>query len=532
MMSPARLHRRHVVRSIPVVLGACAISLPASGAPNAQWTPANGVRIAGPTWMNSELDPARSRDVQTNGVLSQIFRGLTTIGPDMLPTGMLADVTEVASDGRSYVFRINDGACFHDGREITADVVIASLSRAVSPSTANGDASGLLGVSLLSDIARADRVIAGDAEVLSGIEPHDTRSFTIRLDQPSGTFLSRLATVPASIVDPTTSDWRLPNGSGPYRVASNDGESMITLASSQDWIGATPVVKSVSVLIGSGASNPTTIFERGDLDLVQDVPAQLVELLTDPASGSGDPVFADSPQFALVYLQIGGNEPPLDDLAVRKALQTIVPTEPWVESVFGERAIVPNGLIPPGVLGREWPAELPGFDPDAAREWIRRSRYRRAEDVPPISLYASDVQLLQALSSVAARELGLQIDVVKVPWEDFLTGLTERRWDAYSMFWQLDFPDPAALLRVLCHSESADNYVGYANPDVDALLDQAAVTMDPQARNDVFSRAQQILIDDAAMIPLYVPKLFAMGRSGMTHLPLTPMGMTALERLT
>src|SRR5699024_5935081 len=86
-----------------------------------RWSPADGVRIAGPTQGIDSLDPALARDLDTIFLTRQLARGLVGYDDDLLPVPELAATIDVADDGLEYTVRIRDDARFQDGRPVEAE---------------------------------------------------------------------------------------------------------------------------------------------------------------------------------------------------------------------------------------------------------------------------------------------------------------------------------------------------------------------------------------------------------------------------
>lgn len=500
------------------------------------WRPADGLRLAGPLGGLETLDPALTRDLQTNTIVRHISRGLVGYDEDLLPVPELAESIDVSPDQTTYTFTLREDALFHDGRAVEAEDVAWSFARALNPETSERAGLPLAGVTFLGDIAGADEVMEGRSETLTGVEPLDARTVRITLEGPSTTFLMRLAAVPAAILDRKTDTtdlrwWLALNGSGPYRIESIEPDTELVLRAVDAWQGDSIPVQEVHIRLGLSASAPENLLQNGELDLLDDVWAPLVPLLMDPATGLDGYQVLETPQFALAYVAFGGQQEPLDDPHIRRAIQLAFDVGAYVEAALGDVVMVPEGVIPSGVLGRAWRADLPAFDLDAARRELAASRYGDAADVPPIRIYAADAAPVEAMRDVLARDLGVRIEAVQVNWTDFLSGLSDRAWDAYSVFWGMDYPDPEALLRMLWASSSVDNYTGYHNEAFDAVLDGSRQEADDVARHDLYMEAQQMLIDDVAVIPLYVPRRYTIARPGFSHVPVTAIGLLGLERV-
>lgn len=499
------------------------------------WRAATGLRLAGPVQEPESLDPALARDLATNFLLRQVFRSLVRFDEVLRPVPELAESISVSDDNLTYRVTLRSSARFHDGRAIDAEDVLESLSRALRPETVGVVTTSLPGSTYLGDIEGASQVLAGASDMLSGIVVLDARTVDITLARPSATFMMKLASVPASIVDRHQSisgaDWTAPNGSGPFRLTSWVPGRSIELAATQTWWAGTPQVPTIDIRTGSSASQPLNLYQAGEIDLVDRVPPDQAPLVADAASGIavGDLVQMDL--FAVSYIAFGNTTSPLDDLYVRRAIKLAFPMVNVAEAMFNGTVRAAFGLIPDGMLQRGWAEPAASSDIAAARNALGKSRYGAAERVPPITIYGADAAPLEALRDALREALGLTIEVISVNWPDFLAGLAARRFPAYALYWGVDYPDPENLLWTLFGSESPENYTGYHNADFDALMADARTTPDQTQRAAIYADAHRILLDDVAVIPLYFDRQTTLVRSGVEGLKVTPMGILGLETI-
>ena len=200
------------------------------------------LRLAGTIIDPVPLDPAVARDVNSAFMTRQVFRGLTRFDENLEPVPELAQRIEISADGLTYRIQLRDDARFADGSPITAEDVVFSLTRALSPQTAADAGAALAGPSYLADIVGADEVIRGEASELAGLRVVDDRTVEIDLKAPRATFLMKLASAPAAIVDPDDVArggewWRDPNASGPYVVDVWEPEDELQLAANEHYVG-------------------------------------------------------------------------------------------------------------------------------------------------------------------------------------------------------------------------------------------------------------------------------------------------------
>jgi oligopeptide transport system substrate-binding protein len=494
------------------------------------------LRLAGPVDLQT-LDPAKAKDLGTLFLVRQLFTGLTRLDDELQPVPALAETIEISDDGLTYTFTLRRDARFADSRDITADDVAFSLNRALDPATTNGDASQLAAPTFLSDIAGARELLSGEADSLSGVRVVDDLTLEIELVEPRSTFLMRLATGPAAVVDPDDVDrgdewWANPNSTGPFVVDSFDIGSGMVLEPNESFYAGKPELDEVRILLGASAFQPMNLYQTGALDIAP-VSVFSLDRALDPTSD----LFTDLEQsdlFAVEYLAFRTDVEPLNDPSIRKALILGFPRDKVAEVSFDGRVAPSLGFIPNGMLGEEaWPVAGWEYDLDAARQAILDSTYGAAENVPPISIYANGPpDRLIALKEVVEADLGLRIDLVNVEWTEYIATLPKQTYPAYGIYWGADFPDPESLLFTLFGTGQPDNYVGYSNPAFDSLLQQAATEQDPDIRVQLYAEANQLLMDDAVVLPFFYDRSYMLVRPWVHGLQITPLGILYLDQVT
>ena len=491
------------------------------------------LRLAGTINDPAPLDPAVARDVNSAFMTRQVFRGLTRFDENLEPVPELAQRIEISPDGLNYRFQLRDNARFADGSPITAQDVVFSLTRALSPQTAADAGAALAGPSYLGDIVGADEVIRGEASELAGLRVVDDRTVEIDLKAPRATFLMKLASAPAAIVDPDDVArggewWRDPNASGPYVVDVWEPEDELQLSSNKFYVGGEPDLRQVAFRLGPGAANAFNLYQADEIDIVS-VPIQAIDRVSDEESPLRQELDV-SPVLSTTYIAFRTDVAPMDDPEIRRAVQLAFPRWKVAEILLGGRQVTANGLIPPGTLGRDWPHTAPAQDLEAARAALANSSYGSAENVPPITIYGASPFGSEALRDVLQRELGLTVEVLDVHWPQFNQGLSKKTFPAYELTWVADFPDPETFLWNLFASDSPDNYSEYANPTFDALLDQAAATLDVDERAALYAKAESVLLGNNVVIPLSHDVRYTLMKPWVKGLDITPLGMLYLEK--
>ncbi|MDQ3695433.1 MAG: peptide ABC transporter substrate-binding protein [Chloroflexota bacterium] len=488
-------------------------------------------RMAGGIDDPVSLDPALARDLGTAFLVRQLFRGLTRLDDELSVEPELAERIEISPDGRIYTFTLRPEITFHNGDPITAEDVVFSLTRVLTPATAGGNAALLAGPTYLSDIVGAAEVLSGASQTLAGVRALDERTVEIELTEPNASFLTKLASPAVAVVDANDVSradwWRSPNGSGPFRITEWTPGERLLFGRHEGFFAGPPPLAELSILLGPNASQPFNLYQADVIDTTN-VPILSAERALNPDGELAAEVTV-APVLATGFLALRSDVEPLDDPHVRRAIQLAFPRHRIAEVTFNGLIAPADGLVPPGMLGREWPVAAAPYDLEAAREELALSRYGSAAAVPPIEIFTAGSVGSSALRDVLEADLGLQVDVIQIDWAEFNVGLTRRGYPAYELLWGADYPDPETFLWSLFGSDSPDNYSDYANPEYDALLADAALTLDEADRAVLYDQAQQVLAGDNVLIPLYHETRYTLAKPAVHGLTVTPLGILYLD---
>jgi peptide/nickel transport system substrate-binding protein/oligopeptide transport system substrate-binding protein len=470
------------------------------------------------------LDPALIRDAESSFFVRQIFRGLVRIDNNLLTQPDIAERIVVSADGRTYTFHLRDNATFHDGSPIDARAVVASFNRASDPALTGGDGYELPAAIYLTDIDGVAERLSGERDTITGISAIDDRTVQVTLVQPTANFLYKLTGSPAQVVDVTSTEtaewWRKPNGSGPFVLDSWNSSEMRLIGFDAFYDGA-PLLDEVIVILGQAAFQPLNLYESGRID-VTETPLYAI----DRVLSESDPLHTDLtivPQLSTSFILLNPNSPPFSDPIVREAIVLAFESSKIARISLDGKVTVAEGIVPPGILDRTWPADIPHHDLEAARNLIAAAGEL---DRPP-AFFGSGAAI--SLATVLERDLGIETDAIEIDWPEFSRRLGERSLPAFALTWVADFPDPANFLTSLFLTGSPDNYIGYSNPDVDRLLRQAEIELDSANRQRMYLDAQQLIVDDHVLIPLYHDVSYTLIQPWVRDLTVTPIGVLSLE---
>jgi oligopeptide transport system substrate-binding protein len=100
------------------------------------------------------------------------------------------------------------------------------------------------------------------------------------------------------------------------------------------------------------------------------------------------------------------------------------------------------------------------------------------------------------------------------------------------MGWVADYPHPQDFLEVLFRTGAESNFAEYSNPEVDAILERAALEEDEQKSLELYRQAEQMLIDDAACLPLWFGENYILVKPYVEGYELNPLGYAQLEKVS
>jgi oligopeptide transport system substrate-binding protein len=483
------------------------------------------LRIAGSSEVPTTIDPALVRDTSAAFLARQVFRGLVKLDESLEPVPDLAYQIEISPDGQVYRFHLHDGITFHDGSAITAGAIKASLERAGDPALTDGDGEALPARNYLDDIQGARERMSGERDDIPGIEVIDDRTLEISLDRGVVDLLERLANPSLLVVDVSQAEiggtwWQQPNGSGPFQLDSWDADRLITLEAHDGYV-TPPRLARVEMRVGAESVGQMQLYETGQIDYVG-VPLSVLDRIQydgSPIPGELRQNSMNSTSFVMFNTEIA----PFDQPELRQAIMKAFPRDQVTSVMFDGRVETANSVLPPGMWDTS-SSEFPfGHDPEAAREIVA------AADVDVVTIYSSGGGVPIALKHFVEEELGLEVEVVQLRWSDYLEDMDNRQLGMFVLSWVADGPDPVSFIRALFHSGSPDNYARMSDPEVDQLLDDAAIEQDAEARMDLLDQAHARILDAAVVMPLYHTVDYTLVAEHVNGLQTTPMGILGLE---
>ncbi|MEE1755497.1 ABC transporter substrate-binding protein [Streptomyces sp. SP18CS02] len=458
--------------------------------------------IVGTTSSPTTLDPAAAWDNSWE-MYRNVFQTLLSF-----PTGSTTPQPDAAdckfTDASSKVFQceLHDDLQFSDGTKLDAAAVKHSIER-IRTINAKGGPNGLLG--------SLDRVDTNGASTI-----------TFRLKEPDATFPFILATPAMSIVDPAKypadklrEDGKL-TGSGPYVLDAYEEGTKAELSKNATYKGfADRKNDGVTIRYFKESEAMVDALKKKEIDATyRGLTAEEVVDLRERKPANEGLQLVESTGADIRYLVFNAKDPSVSKLAVRQAIAQIVDRDALVAKVYQGTAEPLYSMVPKGIAGH-----TTGFfdrygEPDTAKA---KKILREAGIDKPVPLtfwfttdrYGSSTapefaELKRQLDGSGLFEVTLQ----SKPWKDFQAGYQKGDYPVFGRGWFPDFPDPDNFIAPFVGKENVLS-TPYVRPEItEQLLPLSRRESDRGAVSQQFERAQELLVDDVRLLPLWQGKLY------------------------
>jgi peptide/nickel transport system substrate-binding protein len=493
---------------------------------------ANVLRLAVPTDLQS-IDPAIAYDDVSWPVVRLVFQGLLDYEEDgrTLKPWLAREMPALSADGRTYTIHLRPGVRFSDGRPVEAKDFVYSLERILDPATRSpgeGFFRGIEGATAFQAAREREQASRGAEgqrsrgagegrggrraapEHVAGLQAVDPGTLVIRLTKPDPTFLYILAMPFAFVVEPEAAerwgeDFLLhPVGTGPYVLAEWQRDLRMRFRRNRYYyLPGHPRIDEVVVNVGIDELLQEMMFERGELDVMYDIPApDFVRVTRDPR---WRPCVTSLVLNEVQYLALNCELKPFDDVRVRQAMNYAVDKERLARLING-RAVPAAGVLPPGMPGY---VRRPGYphDPARAKNLLRQAGYADGfhAELWVIADRSQDIKMSQGVQQDLAQ-VGVHLDLKNVAFAEWSEATGRRRNVACCYTgWFQDYPDPSDFLDVLLNGARitdvhCNNLSFYSNPRVNRLLDRAGAERDPARRLQLYREAEDLVVADAPWV--------------------------------
>lgn len=482
-----------------------------TGAPQTTSGPetAGGTLVVAISSDPGHLNPAITTSGGTHTASELMYNGLVELDDSGEPVPGLAESWEISEDGAVYTFDLVDGVVWHDGEPFTSADVKFAFEEVI--------------------LQFHSRSAASIGNTIEAIETPDDSTVVFRFAEPYAPLLQQLNVTEAPIVarhiyegtDPNENPANLePVGTGPFRFVSYSPDSEIRLEKNPDYFKeGLPILDEVVMRIIPEEGSQVIALENGDVDWLWGVPGpDLARLQSDPAYGFLETSNNPGGQNCIMTVSYNLENPFFQEVEVRRGLATAIDRQAFLDNVLFGQGAVATAPIHSGIgFAHAEGLDMPTYDPEAAAAMLEAAGWvddgsgtRVAQGVEGVgdgTPLAFDFLHFPAFAAYG--------ELLRAQWSEVGVDLTLRPLEppvfAETVFVERDFDtnivsycngtDPEIGVKRMYISSNIQpipfsNSSAYSNEEVDRLFEEAATTVDPEARAPIYRQIQEILVEE------------------------------------
>jgi oligopeptide transport system substrate-binding protein len=480
----------------------------------------------------NSYDPTQQTYTYEAGVGREVFETLlkpNAKGDDVQSAA--AEKYEVSSDGLTYTFHLRSNAKWSDGQPLKAADFVYGYKHLLNPALAAGYVDPFFD----STIAGADGYGSVDVSSSSaidtflsglGVSAPDDKTFVIKLQHPAAFFkwvvtLWVAAPIRQDIVEKAASGsfsssdttkpeaWALKAdtiiGNGPFKISEIAPKDHVTLVPNPNYWGGAPHFQKIVEWFIEDANTAFAKYQTGDLDAMT-VPLANVDLVrNDPKLSKEAKVY---PKLTTFWMTFNAQKSPFDKPDVRMAFAKSIDRDKLNKQVQHDIQQSILSFIPKGMAGYDPSNKAQAFDPAAAKSLLQKAGVSAA-DLSKMKLLTRNTTRNKTLNQFIVDQwntnLGLNMQLEVIDSKTVTSRIRKGDFDVYGPDgWGADYPDQQdwfdIYFKASCHSL---NWGCVDLPGYDDLVKKADTELDQNQRNADYKKAQDQLINSAAVAFLF-----------------------------
>lgn len=487
-----------------------------------------------------DLDPQVVNAMTDSWLCQTLFEGL--VAPDPVSGKALPAAAvrwDISDDGLTYTFHLRPEAKWSNGDPVTAEDFRWSYQRILTPEFA-AEYSYMLWA-----VRNAERFNKGELQDFDevGFRVPEPLTLRIELTRPTPFFLSLITHQSWSPVHRATilrhgtlsqrgTAWTRPGnlvGNGPFVLDQwKPNEVVAVKANPQYWDAARVKLREIRFYPIENASTEERAFRGGQLHVSYGLPVEKTPVYRrDHADSLRIETWPETD-----YIRVNVTRKPLDDVRVRRALGMAIDRKGISENVR-KRSEPPAHHYTPPMAGYEARAHLP-TDFDAARALLADAGYPGGAGFPTLELLfptsKGGMEIVEAIQAMWKKELNISVTVRNEEFKVYLDTQRKLAYDLSMSIWIGDYPDPNTFLDMML-TGNGNNDTGWGHPDYDRLITEANLTRDPVRRFELFQQAEELLMAEAPVLPIFFGAHVYLCRPEVKNYAVAPGGVITYKAI-
>jgi len=459
------------------------------------------------------LDPTQADDSISIQVLRSITTPLVYYDENLEVVPGLADSWVISPDGKTVTFTLGAHK-YSNGDDIVAADFVTSYKRLADPRIAASYSYSLEPVVGWTEIQAIDLETASDADIDTalgtlGVAAPDDKTFVVTLKRAASYFVY-IAAGWFSAPEKADFDYSEADGyvsSGPLMMSEWRHQSNIVLVPNPEWNGTPVTIARVELAMINDPTASLAAYEADELD-VTGVPRAEVNRVKDDPQLSGEVREGDVLSIAYFGFDLKNpNGPFTKSVQLRKAFNEALDKDTMLATIFSGIGTVAYSLVPPGMPGHQ-DDQFIKYDATQAKADFDEALGALGTTAAALNLElgynvaGNNEDLAVYFQEQWRTVFGIEVKLTSMgDFGAYLDRLTEDPFDIFRLGWGADYPHPNNFLTDLISCTSGNNNMGYCNPAVDALLEQAAATPKLEDQIPLYNQAQEMVMADAPIIP-------------------------------
>lgn len=449
---------------------------------------------------------AVTSDSASHTAAGYVFNGLVRYGKDLKLEGELAESWEVSPDGRKITFHLRKGVTWHDGKPFTSEDVMFTYRKMIDPDTPTA--------------------YAEDFKQVTHASNPDPCTFVVEYEKPFAPALASwgMHVLPKHLLEtyPDISRSPLnkkPVGTGPFRfVEWKTGEKTVFEAN-PDYFEGRPYLSRVITRV---IPDPATMFlelKSGGIDMMGLTPLQYTrQTKTEEFRKSFNKYRYLS--FGYTYLGFRLSHPLFSDRRVRQAFAYAINKKEIIDGVLFGLGQEATGPYKPGTWAHNPDVKRYPHDPEQAKALLAEAGWKDAGGEGVLEkggrkfaftvLTNAGNESRAKTAAIIQQNLaavGIRMEIRTLEWSAFINEFVDKRkFDAVILGWSISQdPDQYDIWSSKKTGPKELNFVGFADAEVDRLLEEGRRTFDIEKRKKAYFRIQEILAEEQPYVFLYYP---------------------------
>ncbi len=511
---------------------------------------AKGTVFYGGVFRMNEVEDCRSlyplnvTEISSFHVVAQVYEGLVKLNQkDLTIIPCIAESWDENDSSTVFTFHLRKGVKFHDdpcftngkGREVKAVDFKYCYDKLCESDPSNQGywvfKDRVVGANEYFKSTVKKKPLRGG---VSGVKVVDDYTLQITLLYPFAGFRNILATpytsvFPKEAVQKYGIEMRIKCvGTGPFYVKEmKEGEAIILARNNEYWDvdefgNKLPYLDAIKVTFIKEKKSEMLEFKKRNLDMVYQLPFEM----TNEIIGDLDKAKSEykefqlqiTPAMAIQYYGFQHQSELFKNKYLRQAFNYSINRQKIVDfTLQGEGIPATFGIVPPSL--KDYDAKKVkgfNFNPDLARKLLAKAGYPNGSGLPKIILQLNsggsrNTQVAEVIQKMLKENINVDVELNIMPLAQHLENLETGKTLFWRSAWIADYPDPENFLNLLygghipnkLSDKSYVNSVRYKSEKFDSLFTLALREPDKVKRYDLFRQADQVAMDDAAIIPLY-----------------------------